>query len=203
MKAPKRLSSGKYVDLANLEFQDIDIFDISRALNTIYRFTGHWKDKKPLTVAQHTALVCFLCDELFVNEQDVLLDCLIHDWPEAYYGDIATPLKHLFKSDDSQYIKHVDKLVYDKFYTPYIDQIGYTEETYTKRKTCDLLSLDIERRNMWSSQHGKSNWPEVPKTSLGYTMKEKEELFDEFQNLDLVDLESMYESIISKISSKH
>ena len=59
MKAWKRMSSGKYIDLNELKLKDISVHDINVALNNIIRFNGHYKDKKPLPVAQHSYM-CYL-----------------------------------------------------------------------------------------------------------------------------------------------
>lgn len=186
--ATKRVSSGKYVDLNALTESDIDVKDIDKALNHIYRFTGHYKDKEPLTVAQHTRLVLELCDRIFPNELDVKLDCIIHDWAEAYTGDIATPLKRLFGKQFNDYEQKIEEAIYRKYWyhsTPFDEEIKH------KRKVCDLLSLDIERRSMWNSQLGKAHWPSIPMESI-LPLKEKSALFDKVQSDRWYSIEDTY-----------
>jgi hypothetical protein len=196
MLAPKRLSSGRYVDLSNITAKDIDIEDIVKPLNLIYRFTGHWKDKKPLTVAQHTLLTYNIAVELFPDEPDVHLDCIIHDWGEAYYGDIATPLKQILKPEQVKSIKAIDQSIFEIFWEHSLD---YTQETYQKRKMCDMISLDIERRNMWQNQRGKALWPQPPKSKItNLSLEDKQEIFDEMQAIAFVDLEALYWEQIDK-----
>jgi hypothetical protein len=136
----KRLSSGKYVDLQNLTVEDVDIKDISQSLNYIYRFTGHYKSKPPLTVAQHTRLAVYLSTIVFPNDLTVKFDVLLHDFPEYITGDIATPLKYIFGPQFKDYEHGIEKIVYEalwKIDTP------FTHEIYEQRKICDLLALNV------------------------------------------------------------
>lgn len=188
LTAPKRVSSGKYLDLAALTKDDIELSDINNSLNLIYRFTGHYKNKKPLTVAQHTKLVLKMADLVFPGERAVFFDCLIHDFPEAYTGDIATPLKRLFGTAYKAYEKGVEDTVYEKLW---IITEPFTEEVYQKRKVCDLLSLDIERRAMWIDQTGKPNWPVIPNEGI-ISLKDKQALFEQVQSEGEVDLVKLY-----------
>lgn len=192
MITTKRLSSGRYVDLGNLKTEDINIKDINTSLNYIYRFTGHSKDKEPLTVAQHTQLAVFLSRRLFPDDLVTEFDVTIHDFPEAYTGDIATPLKQLFGKEYKQYEEDIEAVVYAKLWTPVT---AFNHEIYEKRKVCDLLALDIERRNIWNSNYGKNEWPEIPFEGI-FSSKEKKELFDTIQKNRFVDLESMYNRIV-------
>lgn len=194
MITTKRLSSGKYVDLGNLKVEDINIKDINTSLNYIYRFTGHSKDKEPLTVAQHTQLAVFLSRKLFPDDLITEFDVTIHDFPEAYTGDIATPLKQLFGKEYKQYEEDIEAVVYAKLWTPVT---AFTHEIYEKRKVCDLLALDIERRNIWSSNQGKSEWPDIQFEGM-FSSKEKRELFDNIQQDRFVNLENMYNDIKRK-----
>lgn len=193
--ATKRLSSGVYVDLANLTPDDIDIKDINTSLNYIYRFTGHFKDKEPLTVAQHTKLAVQVARIIFPDDLVIEFDVTIHDFAESYTGDIATPLKKLFGSQFKDYEKQIEEVVYEKLWT--IEQ-PFSKEIYERRKICDLLALDIERRNIWSSPVGKAQWPEIPMERV-FSTKEKNKMFDEIQSERFVDLEQMYNEIRSKI----
>lgn len=181
------MSSGKYIDFADFKAEDVSLTDITNSLNCLYRFTGHHKDKKPLTVAQHTWLCVELAKLMFPNEKDVQFGCLLHDMPEAYYGDVATPFKRLLGSSLKDITNYFDEQVYHALWKP---QYIFDEELESKVKMCDLASLDIERRNMWKSQHGKDNWPDTP--SVGLFLLEKELWFDQAQAIDFVDLEAIW-----------
>jgi len=190
----KRLSSGKYIDLGNLTTDDIDLNDINRALNYIYRFTGHFKDKEPLTVAQHLKLSDRIRSMIYPDDYVLELDVKIHDFPEAYTGDIATPLKYLFGPQFKDYEHGVERVVYDKLW---VINTPFTYEIYENRKVCDLLALDIERRNIWADQKGKDQWPAIPLPTL-FSQKERKELFDWAQSERHVNLIRMYDEAIEK-----
>lgn len=197
----KRLSSGKYVDLAQLNKHDVDIDDINRSLNYIYRFTGHWKDNPPLTVAQHTKLVHRLAIELFPDDLETELDCVVHDFPETFTGDIATPLKKLFGSQFKDYEGKIEDTVYAKLYDPVVGH-KLTKEVYQQRKICDLLALDIERRAIWLDQTGKAHWPDIPKESFA-TMKEKRTYYEWAIATRDVNLRELYYGVVNKIYAEN
>lgn len=90
-----------------------NIKTIAKALSNINRYTGHVGQ---YSVAQHCVLVARqLPDEL-------KLSGLLHDAPEAYIGDIASPLK--------QHLKSVYRPLED-FYHGVIDShFGVTTEHY-------------------------------------------------------------------------
>jgi 5'-deoxynucleotidase YfbR-like HD superfamily hydrolase len=77
---------GWWIDLLNPKPVLISIRDIAHALARIPRFNGHTPGM-PYSVAEHSVRVCDLCP----NEHK--LWGLLHDAPEAYIGDVTTPLK--------------------------------------------------------------------------------------------------------------
>lgn len=179
----KRLATGKYVDLGAMTLDDIDIVDIEIALNHIIRFDGHHKDKPPLTVAQHTLLVTNLSNMLYDNSR-ITRACVLHDFGEAYYGDLSSPVKWLLgKEVCNKLTNPIDKLIYEKFW-PWPEPVDLEIEDAVK--VCDLLSLDIERRSMWSSQVGKDKWPTAP--TIGFSLFDKQQLFDEVSEIKYVKL---------------
>lgn len=154
----KRVASGKYVDLNNLKPEDIDLYDIEVALNNIIRFTGHHKDTKPLTVAQHSVLVCELSRMYEPDDGELHRAALIHDFAEAYIGDVATPVKKAMGDHWHDFARPIEDLV-EKEVNGYL----FDEHVRERVKLYDLLALDIERRSMWKDQRGKAYWPPVPK----------------------------------------
>lgn len=179
----KRLSTGKYVDLGNMTIDDIDIEDIEKSLNYIIRFDGHWKDKPPLTVAQHTLLVANLANMIYEDEK-ITRACVLHDFGEAYYGDISSPIKWLMGKEVVKCLTGpIDKLIYQRFWR-YVDPIDIEIEDAVK--VCDLLALDIERRSMWSSQVGKDKWPATPPHV--FSLFDKQQLFNEVADQKYINL---------------
>ena len=76
---------------------------IARAMSNINRFTGH---AGQYSVAQHCVLASRQADRAFA------LDVLLHDAPEAYIGDVSSPLKrHLpnYQSLELFYHRTIDR----------------------------------------------------------------------------------------------
>lgn len=191
----KRMSSGKYIDFENLTTDDIKIEDINTALNYIYRFTGHWKDQPPMTVAQHTYLCMLIAKELFPGDKEVQLAVLLHDWPETYYGDMSTPIKRLLTKRTKQLLSNIDDLVIEKFWVSDKPYEIFEDEV----KLCDYSSLDIERRNMWKSTLGKDKWPPVENGLIDPHIKK--DLWDHvIQHKPFVDLKQEYERLVNGTS---
>lgn len=162
----KRMSSGKYIDLNNLKEEDLDIQDVLTALSMTYRFNGHCKDERPLTVAEHSWL-CYAMAEDNDEPIEVQLGCFIHDFAEAYIGDVSSPMKKAMGQIYYDFARPIEHLVECKFFGG-----PMPPEVKERVKLYDLASLDIERRVMWSSQVGKDKWPPCP-LDMG-TMENKE-----------------------------
>tara|TARA_R110000851_G_scaffold115675_1_gene241591 strand:- start:3507 stop:4058 length:552 start_codon:yes stop_codon:yes gene_type:complete len=183
------MSSGIYVDLNNLRPEDMNMTDVDTALNGIIRFTGHYADVKPLTVAQHT-LLCLTMAEMFEPEETDLHEAiLIHDFSEAYIGDVATPVKQAMGDAWYKFAKPIEQMVEVAFYGSLMDP-----EMHDRVKLYDLASLDIERRVMWASQYGKDKWPPSP-LSVG-TIEDKRELFNMAVSNDNVGLQTIWRSFL-------
>lgn len=171
MPAWKRMSSGKYIDLMDLKETDLNIQDIDTSLNNIIRFTGHWKDRRPLTVAQHSYLCLLLAQEREPEDYKLHLACFVHDFAEAYIGDVATPVKKAMGNFWYDFAGPIEALVEKKFYGSPFDP-----DIKSRVKLYDSAALDIERRHMWRSQYGKAKWP-VVLLDVG-TLDEKSDYFD-------------------------
>jgi uncharacterized protein len=87
-------ASGRRVDLADPNPEDMCLGDVARALSQICRFGGHCREY--FSVAQHALLV-----EQIVAESGsprTRLAALHHDSHEAFICDIPSPLKKLLKA---------------------------------------------------------------------------------------------------------
>lgn len=78
--------TGRRVNPLDLRLEDIDILDIAHHLATINRWCGALRE--PISVAQHSVHVSWLCDGTGSE-----LDALLHDASEAYLGDVTKWLK--------------------------------------------------------------------------------------------------------------
>jgi len=166
----KRMSSGKYIDMGAFKVEDVDINDINTSLNHIVRFDGHYKDHPPLTVAQHS-LLCYNLAQMYEPDQYLLHQAiLIHDFAEAYIGDVSTPVKKVMGDLWHSFAGPIEEAVEVAF-------LGHCmgPEMYSRVKLYDTASLDIERRVMWESQYGKDKWP-ASVLNTG-TLETKREMF--------------------------
>jgi hypothetical protein len=86
-----RTFTGLYVDPLRLRPEDIAIKDIAHHLSLICRYTGACPDH--YSVAQHSLLVA---GRMWMRHgvPEAFMAGLLHDAAEAYFNDIASPVKH-------------------------------------------------------------------------------------------------------------
>jgi len=143
-----RISKNALVDLSDFGPEDVDLFSISRSLNNLKRFCGHYAYSPPLTVAQHTHLCTMIADVLYTGDLGVELMIMLHDMPEAIYGDLSSPLKRFLGDAYRDKIKTIDEVIYTTLWQgfalgqPYYDFIDQC-------KKCDHLSLRIEQKMLF------------------------------------------------------
>lgn len=136
-----RTSSGKTIDLFNLQPEDIELADIIKALPNICRYGG--RINTHYSVAQHS---CELAKWLFThNEADLVPLALLHDACEAYIGDMIYPIK--IKIPEFEEIE--SKLMYtifDAFDVNYnrFDAFNYYDKNIVvnEMKALDLYEAD-------------------------------------------------------------
>lgn len=78
-------SSGRWIDLADIKLDDVQVIDIARSLTNMCRFNGHLR--QPYSVAAHSLAV------MQISPKGLKPFALIHDAAEAYISDIIRPLK--------------------------------------------------------------------------------------------------------------
>lgn len=95
--------SGRKFSLDDPQPEDVIIDDIVQALSQLVRFTGHCRGR--YTVLEHSVRVAnILQDELKYQG-------LLHDAPEAYYGDDSRPKKLLLNAmSGGEYGRACDKI---------------------------------------------------------------------------------------------
>lgn len=96
--------NGHEVDLLNPRVEDIDEVDIAHSLSLINRFTGHttvgW------SVAQHSVVGSIMAEVIYPQVKWLPQEFLFHDSPEAYVGDVSSPLKSLLTNYREIETKH-------------------------------------------------------------------------------------------------
>lgn len=92
--------TGKKVNPLHLKIADIDIQDIAHHLATINRWVGALRE--PISVAQHSVHVSWLCDGTGFE-----LEGLLHDASEAFLGDVTKWLKG---SEKMQAYRHAESM---------------------------------------------------------------------------------------------
>lgn len=183
----KRMATGHYINLNNLRPEDIRIKDIEVSLNETVRFNGHHKDRKPLTVAQHSLLCLNIAKILFPGDDGILRPVFSHDFAEAYIGDVATPVKQALGKGWYDWADPIEHIVDMSF------NVQRWPEREAMVKICDLTALDIERRAMWNSQLGKEKWP-VGHIDIGQ-MQDKLSLFEEVQSQGYINIEEIWNEL--------
>lgn len=82
--------SQKVIDLAAPTAADIDLRDICHNLSHLCRYNG--STPGPYSVAAHSVYVSLLVEDSGGSPEECLAG-LLHDAPEAYLGDVSSPLK--------------------------------------------------------------------------------------------------------------
>lgn len=83
-------ASGKIIDHENFGVKDIDWYDIIHALSMMTRYNGH--TRKHYSVAEHCVLTSRVAWEMHHSIRLAQWG-LIHDFPEAYVGDMIFGMK--------------------------------------------------------------------------------------------------------------
>lgn len=128
---------GGIFELETPVYSAVYIKDIATSLSKLCRYTGHIK-KEFYSVAEH----CVLMSRQVPLEQ--AWEALMHDAPEAYYGDISQPLKNALGLGNSWVLEKIDQQVYSA--------LGLPLETTEPIKEADLRMLITERAQLL-------NWP--------------------------------------------
>lgn len=131
--------TGREFHFNNITKESINIEDIFLSLPRINRFIGH--SSRAYSVGEHTLFCYKMANMLGYSTRERLLT-FIHDFTEAYVGDVASPLKRLLP-DFEKIEKEVELAICD-----YIGIEPPTEEEYIKVKRIDLTMLAVEMRDL-------------------------------------------------------
>lgn len=104
--------TGKKINPLDPAPEDIDIRDIAHGLALMNRFVG--QSKEPISVAQHSVYVAYLCAGTPWEAQ-----ALLHDASEAYLGDMSRWVKKSPQMQGYRDIEeHVQAAIFRKFGIP-------------------------------------------------------------------------------------
>lgn len=134
-----RTFTGRYVNPLQLRPDDICIEDIAHHLSNICRYTGACP--KHFSVAQHSLYVSSLMYQAHESYEAALAG-LLHDAAEAYFNDIASPVKHDPRMQWYRDLEHEATLmIFRKF--------GVGEEWLVRTKPSDDEAFRDEAESWW------------------------------------------------------
>lgn len=81
--------SGSRIDAYHFRREDLEPFQLARALSRINRYSGN--GDRSVSVAQHSATLSLIVGDNLDDQRAALM----HDVPEIFTGDVPTPIKRL------------------------------------------------------------------------------------------------------------
>lgn len=114
--------------------------EIAHSLAQINRFTGHCV--RPYSVAEHSLLVCRIAAH-HGADYNLQFAALMHDAHECITGDVASPIKQVLGKAWADFEAAQQLIVARRFGLVYIN---CSYELFIK--TCDLIALATERRDL-------------------------------------------------------
>jgi 5'-deoxynucleotidase YfbR-like HD superfamily hydrolase len=167
------LNSGHYVDLLEMKLSDVRLRDIVPPLSKICRYGGQCSQF--YSVAQHSVVL-----SLVVPTH--LAQCaLIHDFTEAYMGDVPRPIKHLVPA----FTEFEEKLGHIIFQRLGVDYDLMQELAYYDSSIClDEMQVLMpeEDQNLYAKGYkplGAPINPQLPSIAEGMLWARFTELFGE------------------------
>jgi hypothetical protein len=161
-----QVANGYLVDPFDIQPQDVTFSVAAHSLSQINRFTGH--ARHPYSVAQHTLALYELVP------QTAKAAALIHDFPENWFNDLASPVKRTFpeyRAKEKEAMKavvtvtgvskhHLDMVdQYDK--AIYINERDYLfPRVYGEGMNDAIRGLDIDAA-LADRLFGEQNWRTV------------------------------------------
>jgi len=150
--------TGRTIDYADPQPEDINIVDIATALSRECRYAGHASDF--YSVAQHSVL----CSRIVPPE--FAIEALLHDAAEAYVKDIPTPLKRMLP--DYQFIEGLfDRAIRLHFGLPEAisQRVMDADNILLVTEVRDLFPVGRVLHNMTAEPMNGRIWPLAPETA--------------------------------------
>jgi hypothetical protein len=130
-----------WFDFSSVGSNSIDIYDVANSLSKVNRFTGH--TNIPYNVAQHSIFVAYLIKKDGHSARLRLLG-LMHDFHEAYFSDMSSPLKSYLRDhlgfDANKYCDAIDDHIFSSFGIG-----GISAEEHAIIKKYDYMAYEYER----------------------------------------------------------
>lgn len=162
--------SGQLVDIENPDPMTINIEDIAWGLSRMSRFCGQTVTAIPYNIALHSI---FVAEEVativnseyvllpLADKQRLILGALLHDSPEAFTGDLPSPVKHLAAL--RPIIVEIENRLMVSIYTS-LQLPPLSSDDHKIIKRADLIAQKIEAYQFMPSR-GK-HWVGLPTVSL-------------------------------------
>lgn len=126
--------------------KDVDLYDIAHSLSQQCRFTGHTSSF--YSVAEHSVRVAW-----YLESQKAKLHGILHDAAEAYFGDIAMPIKKTLDGIDAKeerILRAVYRALGVRWPTPGMREVVHY---------ADMVLLSTEGRDLMG---GTKGWRKLP-----------------------------------------
>lgn len=165
------------LDVLNPDPERIRIEDVAHALAFLCRFNGHVRFH--YSVAQHSLHVAALVAER--HGPELALTALMHDAPEAFLGDMISPLKALMP-DFKRIEEGLARTMAEKFHLRFPEP--------AEVKAADLAILAAERDQVIAPTD-RTAWRELPPPPPGLVIQARtpeqvrEEFVREFERLSI------------------
>lgn len=140
------MNSGRAIDPANPDPEQIELRDIAIGLSTMYRYNGQLRTG--VTVLVHTMAMHNFAEAHMEVDEDDLLGILLHDAPEYIIGDIVSPVKVALGPLLDPMERAINVAISlrlgispDLIYRPAVkklDQMAYVNEAYINAYPCRI-----------------------------------------------------------------
>ena len=144
--------TGTYVNPFELRPEQVSIEDIGHHLSMVNRFTGG--SPFPVSVAQHSVWVSHHVGD----DPDLQLAGLLHDAPEAFINDLASPIKYNPRLEAYRELDvSITRVVYERFGLPFellkrikgADDKAFETEVASFYNPESLMSSEVVHEITW------------------------------------------------------